>query len=51
MPPTLGLFMDTPWHQVTTAQVKAIARAGFLWVVADGEVSLVYTCTAFIRVR
>eukprot|EP00037_Helgoeca_nana_P014599 m.136296 g.136296 ORF g.136296 m.136296 type:complete len:341 (+) comp22622_c0_seq2:2-1024(+) len=37
VPPTLGIFLDTPWHQLTTSHVKGLAKAGFLWVVPDGE--------------
>mmetsp|Transcript_24342 Transcript_24342/g.63508 ORF Transcript_24342/g.63508 Transcript_24342/m.63508 type:complete len:335 (+) Transcript_24342:236-1240(+) len=37
VPPMLGIFLDTPWHGLDGATVKALAKAGFLWAVADGE--------------
>jgi hypothetical protein len=37
--PLLGIFLDAPWHQIDRATVCALAKAGFTWAVADGEVS------------
>jgi len=39
-PPMLGIFSDIPWHQLREGEVHAWARAGFTWVVCDGEHSL-----------
>ena len=36
-PPMLGIFSDVPWHQLRESEVHAWARAGFSWVVCDGE--------------
>lgn len=36
-PPMLGIFSDIPWHQIRESEVHAWARAGFTWVVCDGE--------------
>lgn len=36
-PPMLGIFNDIPWHAFREAEAHAWARAGFLWVVNDGE--------------
>tara|TARA_B110000208_G_C11712675_1_gene409896 strand:- start:6 stop:1010 length:1005 start_codon:yes stop_codon:yes gene_type:complete len=36
-PPMLGIFSDVPWHQLRESEVHAWARAGFTWVVCDGE--------------
>ena len=35
-----GWFQDIPWHQLRESEVHAWARAGFTWVVCDGEHSL-----------
>ena len=37
MPPLLGIFNDIPAHQLRESEVKSWARAGFTWVVSDGE--------------
>lgn len=39
-PPMLGIFSDVPWHQLRESEVMAWAKAGFTWVVCDGEHSL-----------
>lgn len=39
-PPMLGIFSDIPVHQIRESEVHAWARAGFTWVVCDGEHSL-----------
>lgn len=36
-PPSLGIFSDIPWHQLRESEVHSWARAGFTWVVCDGE--------------
>ena len=36
-PPMLGIFNDIPWHQFRESEAHAWARAGFLWIVNDGE--------------
>lgn len=36
-PPMLGIFSDVPWHQLKESDVVAWAKAGFTWVVPDGE--------------
>ena len=36
----LGIFSDIPGHQLRESEVHAWARAGFTWVVCDGEHSL-----------
>ena len=36
-PPSLGIFSDIPWHQLRESEVHAWARAGFTWIVCDGE--------------
>lgn len=39
-PPMLGVFSDIPWHKLRESEVMAWAKAGFSWVVCDGEHSL-----------
>ena len=36
-PPFLGIFCDIPWHQLRESEVKLWARAGFAFIIADGE--------------
>jgi len=36
-PPVLGIFNDIPWHKLREDEVHSWARAGFSWVVNDGE--------------
>jgi 2-keto-3-deoxy-L-rhamnonate aldolase RhmA len=36
-PPMLGIFNDIPWSTFRESEAHAWARAGFLWVVNDGE--------------
>lgn len=36
-PPMLGIFSDIPVGQIRESEVHAWARAGFTWVVCDGE--------------
>eukprot|EP00040_Diaphanoeca_grandis_P004500 m.29105 g.29105 ORF g.29105 m.29105 type:complete len:334 (+) comp16040_c0_seq1:221-1222(+) len=36
-PPMLGIFSDIPWNQLRESEVHAWAKAGFSWVVCDGE--------------
>ncbi len=36
-PPMLGIFNDVPWHQFRESEALAWAKAGFTWVVNDGE--------------
>ena len=37
IPPLLGIFNDIPWHQIRESDVASWAKAGFTWVVNDGE--------------
>lgn len=36
-PPMLGIFNDIPWHKIREDEVQSWAKAGFSWVVQDGE--------------
>ena len=36
-PPLLGMFNDIPWHQFRENEAHAWAKAGFSWIVNDGE--------------
>ncbi len=36
-PPLLGIFNDIPWHKFREAEAHAWAKAGFSWIVNDGE--------------
>lgn len=36
-PPMMGIFNDVPWHKFRETEAHAWAKAGFLWVVNDGE--------------
>ncbi len=36
-PPLLGIFNDVPRHQFRESEAQAWARAGFTWIVNDGE--------------
>jgi hypothetical protein len=36
-PPLLGIFNDIPWYQFRENEAHAWARAGFSWIVNDGE--------------
>ena len=36
-PPLLGIFNDIPWHQFRDNEAFAWAKAGFSWIVNDGE--------------
>ena len=36
-PPLLGIFNDIPWHQFRENEAFAWAKAGFSWIVNDGE--------------
>lgn len=36
-PPMLGVFNDIPWYKFRASEAHAWARAGFTWVVNDGE--------------
>jgi len=36
-PPMLGIFNDIPWHNLREDEVHSWAKAGFTWVVNDGE--------------
>jgi hypothetical protein len=36
-PPFLGIFNDIPWHQFRESEAHAWARAGFSWIINDGE--------------
>jgi hypothetical protein len=36
-PPMLGIFNNIPWHQLRESDVEAWARAGFTFVINDGE--------------
>ena len=36
-PPVLGIFNDIPWHKFRESEAHAWAKAGFLWMVNDGE--------------
>ena len=37
MPPMLGIFNDIPGHKLREDEVNSWAKAGFTWVVNDGE--------------
>lgn len=37
IPPLLGIFNDIPWHQIRESDISNWAKAGFTWVVNDGE--------------
>ena len=37
IPPLLGIFNDIPWHQIRESDVASWAKAGFTWIVNDGE--------------
>ena len=37
IPPLLGIFNDVPWFHFRESEAHAWARAGFSWVVNDGE--------------
>ena len=36
-PPLLGIFNDIPWHKFRESEAHVWARAGFSWIVNDGE--------------
>ena len=36
-PPLLGIFNDIPWHRFRESEAHAWARAGFSWIINDGE--------------
>lgn len=40
IPPMLGIFNDIPWHNLREDEVHSWAKAGFTWVVNDGEHSI-----------
>ena len=37
VPPMLGVFNDIPWHQLRESDIASWAKAGFAWIVNDGE--------------
>lgn len=37
IPPLLGIFNDIPWHGFRRSEAHAWAKAGFTWIVNDGE--------------
>lgn len=36
-PPLLGIFNDIPWHKFRETEAHSWAKAGFSWIVNDGE--------------
>lgn len=36
-PPMLGIFNDIPWHRFRESEAHGWAKAGFLWIINDGE--------------